>query len=104
MVFGISVMIIGFSHLMKSEFFLSRKTRVLLGEIKFQSYQKGLVFPYLFLGTLMICKSIVENMKMLQTSIFITIYIILGIIPFILLIGNNKKNTGRYWFWVNEFK
>lgn len=72
-------------------FFLPQKTRVLLGEEKFQFYQKGLVFPYLFLGTLMICMGIVENMEILQTSIFITIYIILGIIPFILLIANNKK-------------
>ncbi|MEK4484160.1 hypothetical protein MHH81_00975 [Psychrobacillus sp. FSL H8-0484] len=102
MAFGILMIIFGFSHLMKSDFFLSKKTRVILGEKKFQSYQKGLIFPYLFLGTLMICMGIVENMEILQTSIFITLYIILGIIPFILLIANNKKNTGRYWFWVKD--
>jgi|GEM_PF-6928203 len=102
MAFGILMIIFGFSHLMKSDFFLSKKTRVILGEKKFQSYQKGLIFPYLFLGTLMICMGIVENMEILQTSIFITLYIILGIIPFVLLIANNKKNTGRYWFWVKD--
>ncbi|MEK4486309.1 hypothetical protein MHH81_12070 [Psychrobacillus sp. FSL H8-0484] len=102
MAFGILMIIFGFSHLMKSDFFLSKKTKVILGEKKFQSYQKGLIFPYLFLGTLMICMGIVENMEILQTSIFITLYIILGIIPFILLIANNKKNTGRYWFWVKD--
>lgn len=57
--------------------------------------QKGLVFPYLFSGTLMICMGIVENMGILQTSIFITIYItiyiISGIIRVILLIAINKK-------------
>ena len=94
MAFGILMIIFGFSHLMKSDFFLSKKTRVILGEKKFQSYQKGLIFPYLFLGTLMICMGIVENMEILQTSIFITLYIILGIIPFILLIANNKK---KHW-------
>ena len=82
---GIYVIILGFSHLLKSDFFLPKKTRVILGEEKFQSYQKGLVFPNLFLGILMICMGIVENMEILQTSIFITLYIILGIIPFILL-------------------
>lgn len=101
---GIFIIILGFSHLMKSDYFLSKKTRVILGEEKFQSYQKGLVFPYLFSGTFMICMGIVENMKILQTSIFITLYIILIIISIILLIANNKKNTGRYWFWVNDFK
>ncbi|MEK3981510.1 hypothetical protein MKY37_21095 [Psychrobacillus sp. FSL K6-2836] len=101
---GISVLVIGFSHLLKKDYFLPEKTRVILGEEKFQSYQRGLIFPYLFLGTLMICMTIVERMKILQSSIFITLYIILIIIPFILLIANNKKNTGRYWFWVNDFK
>lgn len=42
-------------------------------------------------------KVIVENMGILQTSIFITIYTISGIILVILLIAINKK-TGRYWF------
>ncbi|WP_075620116.1 hypothetical protein [Paenisporosarcina indica] len=104
MAVGIFMIILGFSHLMKSDYFLPIKTRIILGEEKFQSYQKGLVFPYLFVGTLMICMGIVENMEILETSIFITLYIILGIIPIILLIVNNKKNTGRYWFWVNDFK
>ena len=98
------MLVIGFGHLMKKDYFLPKKTRVILGEEKFQSYQRGLIFPYLFLGTLMICMTIVERMKILQSSIFITLYIILIIIPFILLIANNKKNTGRYWFWVNDFK
>ena len=40
----------------------------------------------------MICMGIVENMEILQTSVFITLYIILGIIPLILLIANNKKH------------
>lgn len=47
--------------------------------------QKGLLFPYLFSVTLMIC------MGILQTSIFITIYIISGIIRVILMIAINKK-------------
>ncbi|WP_313893949.1 hypothetical protein [Psychrobacillus sp.] len=48
--FGIPVLIMGFSYLMKKDYFLPEKTKVLLGEEKFQSYQKGLIFPYLFLG------------------------------------------------------
>ncbi|WP_144512122.1 hypothetical protein [Bacillus sp. FJAT-22090] len=104
MVFGILMIIFGFSHLMKSDYFLPQKTRILLGEEKLQSYQKGLIFPYLFLGTLMICMTIVEKLEILQTSTFFSLYIILAIIPIILLIANNKINTGRYWFWVNDFK
>ncbi|TQR15503.1 hypothetical protein [Psychrobacillus vulpis] len=104
MVFGILMIIFGFSHLMKSDYFLSKKTRILLGEEEFQSYQKGLVFPNLFTGTLIICMTIVEKLEILQTSTFIALYIILAIIPIILLIANNKINTGRYWFWVNDFK
>lgn len=99
MVVGILMIILGISHLMKSDYFLSKKTRVLLGEEKFQSYQKGLVFPCLFLGTLMICMGIVANMEIFQTSIFVTLYITLGIIPFIFFIANNKKNIDQYWFW-----
>ena len=94
----------GFSHLMKNGYFLPEKTRVILGEEKFKSYQRGLIFPYLFLGTLMICMTIVEKMKNLQSSTFIALYLILLIIPIIMFIANNKKNTGRYWFWVNGFK
>lgn len=104
MVMGIFIIVLGVSHLMNSEYFLPKKTRVILGEKKFQSYQKGLVFPYLFSGTFMICMGVVEKMEILQTSIFITLYLIVGIITIILLIANNKKNTGRYWFWVNGFK
>ena len=99
MAVGIFMMILGFSHLMKSDYFLSEKTRVILGEGKFQAYQRGLVFPYLFSGTLIIGMGTVENMEILQTSIFVTLYITLVIIPFILFIANNKKNTGQYWFW-----
>lgn len=96
------MLIIGVSHLMKIDYFLPQKTKGLLGEEKFQSYQKGLVFPYFFTGALMICMGIVENRVILQTSIFISLYIILGIIPVISIIINNKKNTGRYWFWVKD--
>lgn len=94
----------GSSHLMKKDYFLPEKTRVILGEEKFQSYQRGLIFPYLFLGTLMICMTIVEMKKILQSSTFIALYLILLVIPIIMFIANNKKNTGRYWFWVNGFK
>ncbi|MFJ7971802.1 hypothetical protein [Psychrobacillus sp. NPDC096389] len=87
---------------MKKNYFLPEKTRLLLGEEKFKSYQKGLIFPYLFLGTLMICMAIVEMLKILQTPTFIAIYITLCIIPIIMFIVNNKKNTGRYWFWVKD--
>lgn len=104
MAIGIFELILGISHLMKSDYFFPQKTRVLLGEEKFQLYQKGLVFPDLFTGTLIICMRIVENMEVIQTSQFIALYIILAIIPFLLLIANNKKNTGRYWFWVNDIK
>ena len=48
MVFGILMIIFGIRHLMKSDYFLPKKTRIILGEEKFQSYQKGLTFPYLF--------------------------------------------------------
>jgi len=98
MVVGILMIILGISHLMKSDYFLSKKTKVLLGEEKFKSYQRGLIIPYLYLGTLMICMGIVANMEILQTSTFVTLYITLGIIPFILFIANNKQNTGQYWF------
>ncbi|MFC6039680.1 hypothetical protein ACFPYN_09640 [Paenisporosarcina macmurdoensis] len=104
MVFGILMIIFGFSHLMKSDYFLPQKTRILLGEEKFQPYQKGLVFPNLFTGTLIICMTIVEKLEILQTPTFFALYIILAIIPIILFIANNNINTGRYWFWVNDFK
>ena len=94
----------GFSHLTKKDYFLFEKTRVLLGEEKFKSYRKGLIFPYLFLGTLMICMTIVEMMKILQTPTFIALYIILCIIPIIMFIVNNKKNTGQYCFGYKIFK
>ena len=88
------MLIMGVSHLMKSDYFLSQKTKELLGEEKFRSYQKGLVFPQFFTGALMICMSIVEDRMILQTSIFVSLYIVLGIIPVILLIRNNKK---KHW-------
>ena len=94
----------GLSHLMKKDYFLPEKTRVILGEDKFQSYQRGLVFPYLFAGTLMISVTIIEMKKILQSSTFIALYLILLIIPIVMFIANNKKNTGRYWFWLNDFK
>lgn len=44
----------------------------------------------------MICMTIVEKLEILQTSTFIALYIILAVIPIVLLIANNKVNTGRY--------
>ena len=96
------MLIIGFSHLRKKDYFLPEKTKDLLSEAKFQSYQKGLILPYFFTGTLMICMAIVERSDFLQTSTFIILYTILGSIPIIMLIVNNKINTGRYWFWLKN--
>lgn len=50
----------------------------------------------------MICMAIVEWSDFLQTSTFIILYTILGSIPIIMLIVNNKINTVRYWFWLKN--
>ena len=101
---GIYFLILGFCYLLKMDIFINEKTRVVVGEDKYQSYKKGLVLPYMFLGVLMICMGIVEKMETLSTTMFIIVYINLGIIPIILLIENNKQHTGRYWFRINDFK
>ena len=80
MVVGILMIILGISHLMKSDYFLSKKTKVLLGEEKFKSYQRGLIIPYLYLGTLMICMGIVANMEIplyiLLWALFLLYYLL----------------------------
>lgn len=96
MFIGILMIIIGICHLMKRDLFFAKNTRSLIGEEKFKSYQKGLVFPYLLLGTIMICMGIVEETINIQTSLFVTIYLTLAVIPLILILINNKKYTNRY--------
>ncbi|WP_391122330.1 hypothetical protein [Psychrobacillus sp. L3] len=99
---GILMIIMGISHLKKKDFFIGKGTEAFIGKDKFPSFQKGLVLPYFLTGTIIFCMGIVENIAILQTSIYITLYIIVGIIPVVLLIANNKKHTGRYFFWVKS--
>ncbi|WP_419962388.1 hypothetical protein [Psychrobacillus sp. BM2] len=93
---GIFMIIQGISHLKKSDYFIGGNIRTFLGEEKFQSYQRGMVFPYLLLGTIMICMGIIENTLNIPTLLFITIFLSLGLIPIILVLNNNKKFTNRY--------
>lgn len=96
---GVFMMFIGISHLKKKDYFIDGNTRDFIGEEKLQSYQKGLVFPYFLLGTIMICMGIIENTLNIPVPLFLTIFITLGLIPIILVFINNKKITNRYIIW-----
>ena len=106
MTFGIGIyfLMLGFCYLLKMDLFIHEKIKVILGEGKYVSYKKGLVFPCMYLGALMICMGIVERMETLSTIMFFLVWFNLGIIPIILLIENNKQHTGQYWFRINDFK
>ena len=99
---GIFMIVQGISHLKKSDYFIAGNIRTFLGEEKFQSFQRGLVFPYLLLGTIMICMGIIENALNIPTLLFLTIFLSIGLIPIILVLNNNKKITNRYIFWIRN--
>ncbi|WP_342598102.1 hypothetical protein MHB48_10820 [Psychrobacillus sp. FSL H8-0483] len=99
---GIFMIVQGISHLKKSDYFIAGNIRTFLGEEKFQSFQRGLVFPYLLLGTIMICMGIIENALNIPTLLFFTIFLSIGLIPIILVLNNNKKITNRYIFWIRN--
>ncbi|WP_298468312.1 hypothetical protein [uncultured Psychrobacillus sp.] len=96
---GIFMIIQGISHLKKSDYFIGEDIRTFLGDEKFQSYQRGLVFPFLLLGTIMICMGMIENTLNIPTLLFLTIFLSLSLIPIILIFYNNKKFTNRYIFY-----
>ena len=98
------MLVIGIAHFKKSDLFLAKNIRTLVAEENFQAYQKGLVFPYLLLGILMICMGIVEKNIPIQTSHFVSTYLILAMIPITLLLFINKKYTNQYIPWIKNNK
>ena len=56
-----------------------------------------MALPHFLLGILFISMGIIEKMSILQSPIFIAIYIILGVTPLGMILVNNKKHSGNYW-------
>ena len=94
---GISMIIKGFSYLLNKRLFIRKDIENFVSDVR--SYQKGAALSYFLLGLLFIIMGIVEKKAIFETSTFVIIYISLAIIPLTISLLNNKKHSGRYWFW-----
>lgn len=96
---GIVFIGMGICHSFKVKIFLRKRLVEELGKNLIEKYQKGLIFPYLMLGIIFITMAIIETLNVLQTPVFIGMYIILAVIPFWMILMNNKKYTDSYTSW-----
>ena len=85
-------------HYFNVKFLINKSVRTILSEQELVSYQKGFVLPDFLIGTLFIIMGIVEKMALLSTPVFIVVYVMLALFPLWLILKNNKKHSG-YYFW-----
>jgi len=93
---GIVFIGMGISHLLKIKTFVSNRILDKLGKNEIEKYQKGLIFPHVMIGVIFIIMGIIENKEILQTPVFVGLYIILAIFPLSMILLNNKKYTDSY--------
>jgi len=93
---GIVIIVKGILHWFSTSIVISNKVKQIISEHQLKKFQKGVALPHFLLGILFIAMGIVERMKILETPIFIAIYIILGAIPIGMTLINNKKYSGYY--------
>lgn len=80
----------------KFDFMIREKVREELGEHQIRSFKKGLALPFILLGLLFITMGILEEMHVLKTPVFITLYMTLSAAFLGMMLRNNKKHLGRY--------
>ncbi|MCU6707339.1 hypothetical protein M6D81_01340 [Paenibacillus sp. J5C_2022] len=95
---GVWMLVQGFCHLFKLKFLLRKSFVSALSEEERVSYQKGLVIPYLLSGMIFIGMGIIERSEVFPLPLFLGLYILLTAIPVGLLLFNNKKHSGYYWW------
>ncbi|WP_144941716.1 hypothetical protein [Paenibacillus sp. 32O-W] len=95
---GIWWLIAGFCHFFKLKFLLRKSIINALSEDELASFQKGLVFPHILLGMTFIIMGIVESKGILPVPVILATYIILGAVSLTMILINNKKHSG-YYFW-----
>lgn len=96
---GITILIIGFSHLLKAKFFLSKNITTYINEEQVPSYQNKIAIPYLLMGVLFITMGIVESKEIMSTFVYVVLYILFAAIPLGLMLLINKRYAGQYTFW-----
>ena len=96
-ILGIAFIIIGIGHLFNVNMFLGKKAKAFINANNINYYQKGLSLPYTLLGVLLITMGIVERINVLETFIYIGLYVVLAVIPLGMVLLNNKKYSGRYF-------
>lgn len=88
------MILIGILNWANLDFIINKKAKQDLGEHKIKAFQKALGLPFFLLGILFIAMGIIEKMNVFKTSIFMTIYIALSIIPLGMMLLNKKKYFG----------
>lgn len=94
---GLASIINGILHSINSNIVISSKVKQVISEHQMKEYQRRVALSHFLLGILFITMGIVENMKIIQTPLFIAIYIILAAIPLGMVLINNKKYSGYYF-------
>jgi cytochrome b561 len=95
---GIAIIIKGILHWINSSIVISNKVKQVIRGHQMKEYQGRVALSHFLLGILFISMSVLENMKILQTPLFIAIYIVLGAIPLGMVLIYNKKYSGYYFF------
>lgn len=98
MVIGILMIVYGTFILVKYDKIISKRVRREVGEEKSLSFRNGLAIPLFLLGVLVITMGILEKQNILDKTVYLVLYPCLVIVPFFLLLHNNKKHLGRYRF------
>lgn len=88
---GVVMILISLLSWTNSDFIISKKVKQDVAEHKVKLFQKASVFPFFLLGIIFIAMGIIEEKNILETSIFIIVYVALSIMPLSILIRNKKK-------------
>lgn len=94
---GIAMLLTGLGHWRGKSFLIRSSIRDVLDGEALRAYQRSLALPYTCLGILFIVMGLAEKQGGLQGPLFVTVYIVLALVPILWAIRNNKKHLGRYW-------
>lgn len=96
-ILGIAMIVKGILHWINSKVVITNRIISNISGDQIGKFQKEAALPHFLLGMLLISMGIIEEINILQTPLFIAIYIILGIIPLGMSLINNKKFSDSYW-------
>lgn len=93
---GIAMIVVAIINKANLDIILNKKMKREISKNELKAYQKSLALPFFLLGIFFISMGIVEEMEILESTLFVTLYLVVTIVLLGIIAKNNKKHLGKY--------